>query len=276
MSSELKVLLVDNGSIKPSATLLLRKLASRLSEKSGLKIYPVSLRHANRISREQLDGKPARTLVPFLTEQLQAGHTQFVLLPLLFGQSGALQDYVPEQIRLLEEEYGAIDLRIAEAVYPLPGGEPKLVQILFDHIRQLMLQHPAEKHPVVLVDHGSPSAQVTQVREHLATQLQALFKSSITIEQAVMERREGAEYDFNGPLLQHWLSQKARAGEKSAIVAMQFFLPGKHAGQEGDIESICSAVTHQFPDFQVYITALIGQHPGLLSILQARLKSTLR
>jgi len=267
-----KILLVDNGSIRPSATLLLRKLASSLSEKSGLTIYPVSLRYANRIGRELLEGKPASTLVPFLSRQLQDHHKQFILLPLFFGPSGALNDYVPEQIRLLEEEYGVIDLRIAQAIYPLPEGEPKLVQIVLDHIQQLILQYPSIKHNVVLVDHGSPSPQVTRVRQHLAAQLQQLFNDELIIEQAVMERREGVEYDFNGPLLHHWLSRKARAGEKSAIVAMQFFLPGKHAGQEGDIQAICQSVCSEYPGFKVHITPLIGQHPGLLDILQQRLQ----
>jgi len=54
-----------------------------------------------------------------------------------------------------------------------------------------------------------------------------------------MERREGKQYDFNGPLLEQWLEQKVARGEKSAIVALMFFLPGRHAGDGGDIEQIC-------------------------------------
>jgi len=45
-----------------------------------------------------------------------------------------------------------------------------------------------------------------------------------------MERREGKQYDFNGPLLEQWLEQKVARGEKSAIVALMFFYQGGMQG----------------------------------------------
>jgi len=87
------------------------------------------------------------------------------------------------------------------------------------------------------------------------------------IDQAVMERREGKQYDFNGPLLEQWLEQKVARGEKSAIVALMFFLPGRHAGDGGDIEQICFRIEQQYPGFKVYITSLVAEHTGLIDLL---------
>ena len=90
-----------------------------------------------------------------------------------------------------------------------------------------------------------------------------------------MERCEGAEYDFNGGLLENWLQQKAAQGEASAIVVMMFFLPGRHAGKGGDIEQICDRVKQQYTEFAIYTTPLISGHAGLIELLQARLAGSL-
>ena len=49
-----------------------------------------------------------------------------------------------------------------------------------------------------------------------------------------MERREGAEYDFNEPMLEAAL----QTGAGDAIVALMFLGPGRHAGPGGDIADI--------------------------------------
>ncbi len=54
MRPNVTIMLVDNGSAKPAATLMLRQLAERLSHKCGQQIHPVSLCHADRISSENL------------------------------------------------------------------------------------------------------------------------------------------------------------------------------------------------------------------------------
>ena len=87
----------------------------------------------------------------------------------------------------------------------------------------------------MLVDHGSPVPRVTDVRKHLANSVQKKLPAEVTLEQAVMERREGPEYDFNGQLLEHWLLDKAASGESSALVIMMFFLPGRHAGENREM-----------------------------------------
>jgi len=238
-------------------------------------VHPVSLQHADRISAERLQGSPAQLLKPFIAAQLQQGEREFVLLPLFFGPSKAISSYVPEQLDLLTRQYGEFSLHIAEPVYPLPRGEPVLATIIYEHILQTAMQQSLELNNIVLVDHGSPQPQVTAVRQHLVQQLQQMLPQAVQLEQAVMERRTQAAYDFNGELLQHWLIKKAQAGETSAIVALQFFLPGSHAGAGGDIVEICQQVMQQYPAFRIAICPLIAEHAALTDILLARLQSSL-
>lgn len=269
-----QILLVDNGSLNPAATLKLRQLAKSLGQQSGRQVQAVSLRHADRINSDKLEGKSAQTLIPLLTQQLRAGHKQFILLPLFFAENAAITSFIPDQQKLLEAEFGEIELTIANVVYPLPEGNSRLVTMLFDFIHQLKCKKLSDQQSIVLVDHGSPSPKVTAVRQHIAAALQKQF-DGVSIEQAVMERRDGAEYDFNGPLLENWLIEKAGQGETAAIVVMLFFLPGRHAGKAGDIETICHRVKQQYPAFSIYKTPLIAEHSQLVTILNSRLQSLL-
>lgn len=269
------ILLCDNGSTQPSATLQLRRLAQQLSQQSGQTIHPVSLQHANRIEAGLLQGEPAQVFSEFMQQQLSAGETEFILLPIFFGRSKALTSFVPDEVSKLRQQYGDFNLQLAEVIYPLPAGEPLLVDIIHDHIQQTAAQHNLPLQNLVLVDHGSPIPRVTEVRQHLAQQVQSRLADATSLEQAVMERREGSEYDFNGDLLEHWLNQKAQAGEKSALVVMMFFLAGRHAGENGDIVQICDSVMQQHPGFKVAISPLITEHPAFVNILQLRLQAVL-
>ncbi len=265
------IFIADNGSAKPDATKQLRDLASQLSDKSGHKIYPVSLQHAQRIPAEKLDGKPAQILFDFLSQKLTEGYRDFLLLPMFFGKSKALTSFVPEQVDLLKAQFGDFTLEIAKVIYPLPDGEPLLVNIIYDHILKTASNNQLQIENIVLVDHGSPVAKVTEVRKNLASLVQQKLPSGVTLEQAVMERRPGKEYDFNGDLLQNWLNEKAESGATGAIVILQFFLAGRHAGEGGDIVKICQQIMQAYPQFKVAISPLIADHPALLEILHNRL-----
>ncbi len=269
------IFIADNGSVRPAATLQLRQLAKNLSHKTGHTIYPVSFQHAHRIPAAKLNGQPAQMLYDFLADQLQQGQRDFILLPLFFGDSKALSSFVPEQVDALTQQFGVFRLQVAQVIYPLPQGECLLADIIYDHAIETALKQSIPLNNVVLVDHGSPLPRVTEVRKHLAQQVQQRLPEPVELEQAVMERREGSEYDFNGDLLQQWLVDKARSGETSAIVILQFFLPGKHAGEGGDIVDICDEVMAQYSPFKIAISPLISEHPGLLKILQIRLQQVM-
>ncbi|MCF6190665.1 MAG: hypothetical protein L3J51_09305 [Cocleimonas sp.] len=306
MSLPLTILLVDNGSIKATATLQLRKIAAQLSKRTKLKIHPVSLQHADVIPTDSLGGVKASVFTSFLTGQLQQGQRGFIVLPLFFGNSRALTKLIPDVQAELEKEFGVFDLKISDTLFPLPQSDTRLVDIIFDNIQIVAQESLFSKHTppllhdvlefpkhhvkvggcfdsaqqncaslknIVLVDHGSPSPQITAVRNRVAKEVQAKLGQEIKLEQAVMERREGKEYDFNGELLEGWLIAKAEQGEVSAIVSLLFSLPGRHAGEGGDIESICESVMQRYPDFKIGICPLVGEHPLLLDILADRLNS---
>ncbi len=276
------IILIDNGSIRPSAALQLRSLAENLSLESGHKIHPVSCKHSNRIPATELNGKLADTFGDFMKQQLSAGEREFIILPLFFGNSRALTSFIPDEVVILEQEFGKFELKIADTIYPIPLGEPDLTSIIYDHIISTSSSE-SEEHStiknVVLVDHGSPVPRVTAVRQHLAESVrEKLIVADIdadVLEEAVMERRKGKEYDFNGDLLEDWLIQKAQAGEIRASVILMFFLPGSHAGADGDIVEICAAIMEKYPGFQISISPLISEHPKLISILNKRLLSSL-
>lgn len=269
-------LLVDNGSIKAAATLQLRRIAQQLSERSGKHVYPVSLQHAGRIPKEALEGMRATVFTDFLRQKLTAGERHFRVLPLFFGHSRALSAFIPEQQTLLEQEVGRFTLTLADVLYPLPEGDKRLVNIIDDHIQQTAMKASLALKNIVLVDHGSPLPQVTQVRNRVMNQVHTQLKQiapSIDLSSAAMERRAGRRYDFNGVLLADWLRNKAEQGESSAIVALLFSLPGRHAGEGGDIVAICESVMQNYPAFKIAISPLVGEHPLLLEILQDRLVS---
>lgn len=261
------VLLVDNGSTRAQATISLRRIAAQLGAASGRTVYPVSLKHADRVPAAALGGQPAEVFTPFLRRQLKAGQRHFVVVPQFFGGSRALTSFIPEQTALLRAELGALQIDQAAELCPLPQGEPLLADILADHVRQCAAQ-PAR---VILVDHGSPIPQVTAVREWLASALTARLPAAVEVDQAVMERREGRVYDFNGQLLEERL-QGAR-GE--IVLAMLFISPGRHAGEGGDIAEICAAAERTNRGLKVTPSPLVGEHPKLVEILQQRLEAAI-
>lgn len=81
------ILLCDNGSTQPNATLQLRRLAQLLSQQSDQTIHPVSLQHANRIEASKLEGEPAQVFSEFMQQQLSAGETEFILLPIFLARA---------------------------------------------------------------------------------------------------------------------------------------------------------------------------------------------
>ncbi len=267
----MSILLIDNGSKRAAATRQLRHLAARLTERTGKTVHPVSLQHADAIDPWELDGTPAQVFKQFLKARLEAGERNFFLLPMFFGISRALTSFVPDTVRELQSDYGDFEYSLGEVLYPLPQGEPKLVHILHDHAVQTANQHGLPLANLVLVDHGSPVARVTQVRNHLAAQLRQQLDADVSLSEAAMERREGPEYDFNGPLLKDWLETLAAEGHKSAIVIMQFLLPGRHAGPGGDVLDICQQVMTKYPGLRIQITPLISEHPAFVDLLADRL-----
>jgi sirohydrochlorin ferrochelatase len=266
------VFLVDNGSLRPQATFGLRCLAEGLARRTALRVEAVSLLHSHKIAADKLNGVPATIVKRRLRECLAAGHHEFVCLPLFLGPSRAIGDYLPQVVDELSGEYPELKVRIA----PVLAGEdfdapdPRLAQMLADQIRALQ---PSQSMKVALVDHGTPIIEVNRVRNAVARQLASELGAPVVLP-CSMERREGGAYAFNDPLLEKLGSVEDFAGGQ-LVLAMFFLLPGRHAGEGGDVDEICEALIAEGTFEQIQNTPLLGEHPMLLEVLEDRLRETI-
>jgi len=275
-----RIILVDNGSRRADAVLNLNRIARRLSEKSGKTIDAVPLQHADRIPSAVLDdalgGEPVLTLSDYVAKALTSGVDEFVILPLFFGHSRAISSFIPDTLNKLQDVHGNFSWSIADVLCPLPPGEPKLARLLYESLEMSAKPSLEKLDYIVLTDHGSPSRQVNQVRVKLAEQLLPFLPDNVPLLQAAMERREGPEYDFNGPLLQDLLEKLARENELvNVAISMLFISPGRHAGTGGDIAGICEQAMQNHPGLTVHVSPLVGDSPILIDILVNRLRAVL-
>jgi sirohydrochlorin ferrochelatase len=271
------VLLMDNGSLRPTAIRKLRGLAAALGRRLGWKVEPVSLLHSNAVPAGKLGGRKAEILESAVLRRAEkAGVRDFVIVPLFFGRSRALTQYIPERLALWKETYPDLHVRLAAPF--AAAGDERLARLLEEQVRAKLTPNflRGEKAQVVLVDHGSPAKAVTQVRNRLAGQLcRRLGRSVARVAASSMERRPGAAYAFNEPLLENLLATTPwNAGP--VVVAQLFLLPGRHAGPAGDIAAICRRAREKHPRLRTVRTRLLGDHPGLIEILADRFHAAVR
>lgn len=272
----MKVLLIDNGSLVPASTQALREVAAELAMRTGCKIAPVSLQHSDRVSAEQLDGEAAEVLSTWLRREVVGGETDFVVLPFFLGPSRAILEYLPAVAAGVREEWPGLRLRVAAPLYQ--PGDDRLAQILSVLVRDELTPSflRGERARVALVDHGSPLVAVTAVRDALAVQLSGTLGATVAaVAPCSMERRPGADYAFNEPLLADLLARE-RWSAGPVIVAQLFLGPGRHAGPDGDIARICADALKAAPNLRIVRTAPLGSHPMLLDVLTDRLQQVLR
>src|SRR5882757_4325794 len=121
------VFLVDNGSLEPAATFSLRTIAQRLAIALGQIVEPVSLLHSSSIPADRLDGTSAEILEPALERRCQAGTNDFLVVPLFFGPSNALTDYLPRRVAALKEKFPGLRVRLAAPlVNPADSGDQRI------------------------------------------------------------------------------------------------------------------------------------------------------
>ncbi|WP_290652952.1 CbiX/SirB N-terminal domain-containing protein [Aquisalimonas sp.] len=267
-----KVFLVDNGSLRPSSTLNLRRVAAALTTRTSVEVEPVSLLHSNKVPAADLGGEAAKTFGPTATRWAKHGVDDIIILPFFFGPSRALTDYVPERVRTLQENCPDVRVRVARPLMDLHGTtDLRLAQILKDGV----LAATGEDRPAVaLVDHGSPIPEVTAVRNVLAGQLSVLLAGQVSrVTGASMERREGDAYRFNEPLLERLLDRPGFR-DQHVVVSMLFLSPGRHAGEDGDVATICNDAQARNPRLRTTMTRLAGEHDTIVDILADRLHET--
>jgi sirohydrochlorin ferrochelatase len=269
--------LVDNGSLRPDSYRNLRQVAAALSSVLGETVLPVSLLHSSKIDPALLDGEAAMTVERQIRLDMAVGHREFAILPFFFGATGALTDYLPERLASLRQRYGPCTVIRGPFLYsPALGLADDLLPILVERVRTTMASHALTRPPVILVDHGSPLRSVTTVRDELAGALAAALGDSVAgVAAASMERRDGPEYAFNEPLLARQLTAPGFASQP-VVVALLFLSPGRHAGPDGDIATICATAQAADPQLQPQMTGLVGTHPAIVEVLAARYRHMLR
>lgn len=274
-------MLVDNGSLEPAATLNLRAIAQRLADAVGQEVTPVSLLHSSTIAPVKLGGQAAEILEPALERRLRNGTTRFLVVPLFFGPSSAVTDYLPRRLHALREKFPDMQVQIAPPLVDVSAADDdRMAAILEERVQDAVKRAgssvaPHARPAVVLVDHGSPTREVVAVRDHLARQLERrLGASARCVVAASMERRAGPEYAFAEPLLEH-IFDRDELSAGLVIVAMLFLSPGRHAGPTGDVAQIIASARMRHPRLQVAMTDLVGSHPGLIPILTDRVRAGL-
>jgi sirohydrochlorin ferrochelatase len=270
-------ILFDNGSLRPNSTQSLRATARKLAVELGIEVRAVSLLHSSAVNPSELGGKPAQLLEPALTAFLEEnGAAGVVALPLFFGPSAALTDYVPARLAVLASKFPRAQIRLARWLIDPSETDNRVAQALAKAARRVIITENLVNPKVVLVDHGSPQCAVTEVRNFLGEQLRALLAdvaAEVTV--ASMEKRPGADYAFNDPLL----AQRLRTppfDRGDVVVALQFLSPGRHAGQDGDVAWICAEARSERSELRTYLTETIASDQGVIAVLADRYKQALR
>lgn len=268
------VLLMDNGSLEPAAILRLRGLADELGGRLRRPVQPVSLLHSDRVPAGQLGGRAAETVEAALRRRLASGENEFALLPLFIGPTRALAEFLPEIVSRLRAEFPAMKVRVAPSLYA--DTDDRLVKILAEQVTATLAGTGGEagSFRVAVVDHGSPVRAVTEVRNQIAVQLARRLEGQVAaVAPCSMERRPGADYDFNEPLLAHLLTTR-HWNTGVVVVAHLFLLPGRHAGAGGDVARICQEAEHAAGGrLRTVRAGLLADHPLLLDILHDRARS---
>lgn len=264
--------LFDNGSLRATATLTLRRLAAAIEARIDCPVRPVSLLHSSAVSPEETEGRPAELLEQALEGQLAAGMEKAVLLPLFFGPSGAIVDYLSRRIKAISRRYPTARIQLARCVVdPTEPDDVRVASALAERVREAVatMSGPSRAQ-VVLVDHGSPKPGVAAARNHLGRQLAAILADGVHgVHVASMERRPGPRFAFNDPLLIDRLTTPpCDSGE--VVIALQFFSQGRHAGPDGDIAAICSEAMKRRPSLRTRMTEPIGVADPLVSVLVDR------
>lgn len=221
-----RILLVDNGSLQPAATLQMRLLSKEVGRLLEKTVHPVSVLHSHKIDPALLEGQPAVIFEQAVRQAKTDGITELIILPLFIGPSLAITEYLPKVFA--EANAGKMKLSIRE---PLFG--PELISMLIDNLKSTGWTKGSGT--VYLCDHGSPIREVTRCRDFFAVSLRnQLGLKDDELFACSMERRDGPEYDFNEPLLEGALQQ----AKGDAVILMLFLLPGRHAGSDGDVATI--------------------------------------
>jgi sirohydrochlorin ferrochelatase len=264
--------LFDNGSLRPESTMSLRRVAKLLGGRLDAEVRAVSLLHSSNVPAAALGGTPARLLEPALVDFFeQHPDGRAILLPLFFGPSAALTEYVPARVAAVRGRFPSARIELAPWLVKTGSDDGRLAAILADRVRATTQAAGWQRPHVILVDHGSPQPAVAAVRNQLGAQVRdALGDEVAGLRVASMERRDGDAYAFNDPLLAAALGSPP-FNQGNVVIALQFLSPGRHAGPGGDIAEICEAAERANPGLKTHMTEPIAGDERLVDLLAERL-----
>ena len=128
-----------------------------------------------------------------------------------------------------------------------------------------MAQHAfPEVTGVIIVDHGSRRPASNEML-HTATQRFAEQSEFAIVEPAHMELAE--------PTIAQAFANCVRRGATSVLIFPYFLSPGRH--WTDDIPALVAKAANQFPDVKWLVTAPFGLHPGMLDIINDRIRHCL-
>jgi sirohydrochlorin ferrochelatase len=267
-------LLVDNGSLRPEAVLGMRRVAQKLSSASSFVVRAVSLLHSDKIVPSKLNHENGVTIETFLASEQGRNEKKLLVLPFFLGPSRGITEWLTEKLKDWEQKKRGRSFKILDTLYL--GNEKILAQALDQQIEQVRLENKLANPHVAMVDHGTPVFEVNQVRERVGMELNTLFlKRDFTFSTCSMERREGDEFAFNDPLLEQVLAKWGRLGVEQVVLALFFLLPGRHAGENGDLVEICKDAEKKFPQMKIFQTLPLGEENIIFEILMGRLNAEL-
>jgi len=272
----MQVFLVDNGSLRIESWENLVRVAAAVGQESQRSVQAASLLHSDQIRGSDVpEGIAAPQLleVAFL-RALQSGERQFLILPFFIGPSRAITVSLWKIVARLQEQFGWFEVRVARFLGCPLAEEPLDMGLAGLMVGLVKAVSPSSNASVILVDHGSPIRAVTDVRNRIALELSQLLGSSVMA--ASMERRDGSAYDFNEPLLATALSGMTEAPNRTIVVAMLFLSPGRHAGVDGDVATICREAAEGNGGLRIIRTALPGMDERIVPMLSRRLSAALR
>ena len=235
-----------------------------------MEVLPVSLLHSSKVDPSLLDGITAETMEDFLAGPIGQSADDLRILPFFFGPSRALTEWLPQKLEQWKSQKDGRSFRILDCLHQ--PGDVRLAFGLEDLCHQAIKQNELKKPFLALVDHGTPVFDVHRVREEVGEELKERMKDCVSgFSTCSMERRDGKEYDFNEPLLENLLAEKKEEFEEM-LVAQLFLSAGRHAGEGGDLDRICSAFTDYSPSHRLVRTNLLGTHPSVIEILLERIE----
>ena len=114
---------------------------------------------------------------------------------------------------------------------------------------------------IIIVDHGSRRSESNEML-HVATERFAAQSEYAIVEPAHMELCE--------PTIAQAFSNCVRRGANQVLVFPYFLSPGRHWTE--DIPALVAAAAKEFPGVRWLVTAPFGLHPGMLDIINDRIR----